>query len=58
MTSSSLLIPEQRIKELEQQLVEMEKKVAFFEAVVEALKRDYGVTIVKKPRGKPSKGKR
>ncbi|WP_155971250.1 IS3 family transposase [Xenorhabdus nematophila] len=48
MTSSSSLTPEQRIKELEQQLVEMEKKAEFFEAVVDVLKRDYGVTVGKK----------
>ncbi|KHD27023.1 transposase [Xenorhabdus nematophila] len=58
MTSSSSLTPEQRIKELEQQLVEMEKKAEFFEAVVDVLKRDYGVTVVKKPRGKSSKRKK
>ncbi len=58
MTSSSSLIPEQRIKELEQQLTEMEKKAEFFEAVVEVLKRDYGVTVVKKPRGKSFRRKK
>ncbi|MBD2812774.1 hypothetical protein ID853_18325 [Xenorhabdus sp. Vera] len=58
MTSSSSLTPEQRIKELEQQLTEMEKKAEFFEAVVEVLKRDYGVTVVKKPRGKSFRRKK
>ncbi|CAM3256228.1 transposase [Xenorhabdus nematophila ATCC 19061] len=58
MTSSSSLTPEQRIKELEQQLTEMEKKAEFFEAVVEVLKRDNGVTIVKKPRGKSFRRKK
>ncbi len=58
MTSSSSLTPEQRIKELEQQLTEMEKKAEFFEAVVEVLKRDYGVTTVKKPRGKSFRRKK
>ncbi|PHM39711.1 transposase [Xenorhabdus miraniensis] len=58
MTTSSSLTPEQRIKELEQQLTEMEKKAEFFEAVVEVLKRDYGVSIVKKPRGRLSKRKK
>ncbi|MBA0018490.1 IS3 family transposase [Xenorhabdus nematophila] len=48
MTSSSSLTPEQHIKELEQQLTEMEKKAEFFEAVVDVLKRDYGVTVGKK----------
>lgn len=49
--------PEQRIKELEQQLAQVQQKADFFEAVVEVLKRDYGVSVVKKPRGKPSKRK-
>ncbi len=58
MTSSSSLTPEQHIKELEQQLTEMEKKAEFFEAVVDVLKRDYGVTVVKKPRGKSFRRKK
>ncbi len=41
--------PEQRIKELEQQLAQAQQKAEFFEAVVDVLKRDYGVSIVKKP---------
>lgn len=49
--------PEQRIKELEQQLVQVQQKADFFEAVVDVLKRDYGVSVVKKPRGKSSKRK-
>ncbi|WP_429113599.1 IS3 family transposase [Aeromonas rivipollensis] len=40
--------PEQRIKELEQQLALMSQKAQFFEAVVDVLKNDYGVSIVKK----------
>ncbi|MGN5054684.1 IS3 family transposase [Aeromonas veronii] len=40
--------PEQRIKELEQQLVLMSQKAQFFEAVVDVLKNDYGVSIGKK----------
>ena len=47
--------PEQRIKELEQQLKEAQLKAAFFEAVVGVLKRDYGVQIGKKPAGKSSR---
>jgi len=47
--------PEQRIKELERQLVETQQKADFFEAVVDVLKRDYGVSIVKKPRATSSK---
>lgn len=46
--------PEQRIKELEQQLAQTQQKAEFFEAVVDVLKRDYGVSVVKKPRGKSS----
>lgn len=49
--------PEQRIKELEQQLAQVQQKADFFEAVVDVLKRDYGVSVVKKPRGKSSKRK-
>lgn len=52
------LTPEQRIKELEQQLEVMSQKAQFFEAVVDVLKNDYGVSIVKKRPGKSSrKGK-
>ena len=52
------LTPEQRIKELEQQLEVMRQKAQFFEAVVDVLKNDYGVTVVKKRPGKSSrKGK-
>ena len=49
------LTPEQRIKELEQQLAETQRKAEFFEAVVDVLKRDYGVSIAKKHRGRSSK---
>jgi len=55
MSEPSLLTPEQRIKELERQLADTQQRAEFFEAVVEVLKRDYGVSLVKKPRGKPSK---
>ncbi len=48
----SPLTPEQRIKELEQQLIETQQKADFFEAVVDVLKRDYGVRVTKKHRGK------
>ncbi|GLZ89379.1 transposase [Metapseudomonas resinovorans] len=52
------LTPEQRIKELEKQLELANQKAQFFEAVVEVLKHDYGVSIVKKRPGKSSrKGK-
>ncbi len=49
---------EQRIKELEQQLQLMSQKAQFFEAVVEVLKNDYGVSIVKKRPGKSSRSGR
>ena len=49
------LTPEQRIKELEVQLKEAQEKAQFFEAVVNVLKRDYGVKVAKKPVGKSSK---
>lgn len=55
------LTPEQRIKDLEVQLKEAREKSKFFEAVIDVLKKDYGVRVVKKPVGKssrksPSKG--
>jgi len=50
--------PEQRIKELEQQLAQVQQKADFFEAVIDVLKRDYGVSVVKKPQGTSSKRKR
>lgn len=58
VTDPKNLTPEQRIKELEQQLQFMSQKAQFFEAVVDVLKEDYGVSIVKKRPGKSSrKGK-
>ncbi|WAG80854.1 IS3 family transposase [Metapseudomonas furukawaii] len=42
------LTPEQRIKELEKQLELASQKAQFFEAVVDVLKNDYGVSIGKK----------
>lgn len=49
------LTPEQRIKQLEVQLKEANQKAALFEAMLEVLKRDYGVKVVKKPLGKSSR---
>lgn len=46
------LTPEQRIKELEEQLALANQKAQFFEAVVDVLKNDYGVSVVKKRPGK------
>ena len=59
--NSQALTPEQRIKELEVQLKEAQEKSRFFAAVIDVLKKDYGVRVVKKPVGKssrksPSKG--
>lgn len=50
--------PEQRIKELEKQLADTQQKAEFFEAVVDVLKKDYGVRVTKKRPGKSSKRKR
>ncbi|AXS79271.1 IS3 family transposase [Dechloromonas sp. HYN0024] len=49
--SVTSLTPEQRIKELEVQLKEAREKSQFFEAVIDVLKKDYGVRVVKKPVG-------
>ena len=48
------LTPEQRIKELEQQLDEANQKAQFFESVVDVLQKDYGCRVVKKRSGKSS----
>lgn len=47
--------PQQRIKELEVQLKLANEKAQLFEAVVEVLKKDYGVRVVKKPSGGSSR---
>lgn len=49
------LTPEQQIKALEVQLRAAEEKARLFEAVIDVLKKDYGVKIVKKPSGKSSR---
>ena len=55
MNKSDLpLTPEQRIKELEQQLDEANQKAQFFESVVDVLQKDYGCRVVKKRSGKSS----
>lgn len=46
--------PEQRIKELEQQLADTKLKADFFEAVVKVMEDDYGVRLSKKRKGKLS----
>jgi transposase len=50
--SPTALTPEQQIKELQTQLKQAQQKAEFFEAVVDVLKKDYGVRVVKKPSGK------
>lgn len=50
------LTPEQRIKQLEVQLRESNEKAQLFEAVIDILKKDYGIAV-KKPLGKPSRKK-
>ena len=55
VTDPKDLTPEQRIKELEQQLQFTSQKAQFFEAVVDVLGKDYGVSIVKKRPGKSSR---
>lgn len=53
--SSSQLTPEQqRIKQLEAELRDAREKANFFEAVVDVLRKDYGIVPVKKPSGKSS----
>ena len=47
-TTQTELTPEQRIKELEQQLAEEKLKAQFFEGVVKVMKEDFGVSLTKK----------
>ncbi len=54
-THSQKPTPAQRIKELEAQLREARDKFQFFEAVIDVLKKDYGVHVVKMPAGKSSR---
>lgn len=49
------LTPEQQIKALQVQLREANEKAQLFEAVLDVLKKDYGVRVVKKPSGKSSR---
>lgn len=55
VTTPKELTSGQRIKELEQLLQVMSQKDQFFESVVDVLKKDYGITIVKKQPGKSSR---
>ena len=50
--------PEQRIKELEQQLEETQLKADFFEAVVKVMDRDFGVKLSKKRKAELLRKKR
>jgi len=52
--SPAVLTPEQQIKALEVQLKEANEKARLFEAVLDVLKKDYGVPV-KKPFGKSSR---
>ncbi len=49
------LTPEQQIKALQVQLAEAQGKAKLFEAVIDVLRKDYGVRVVKKPSGKSSR---
>lgn len=51
---SKPLTPEQRFKELETQLREAQEKAALFEAVLDVMRKDYGITV-KKPSGRSSR---
>ena len=55
MNEANKLTPEQRIKELETELTETKRKAEFFEHMIMVLKRDYGVSVSKKPLAKRSK---
>jgi len=47
--------PEQQIKALQVQLKDANEKARLFEAMLDVLKKDYGVRVVKKPLGKSSR---
>lgn len=49
------LTPEQQIKALQVQLKLANEKARLFEAMLDVLKKDYGVRVVKKPLGKSSR---
>ena len=57
VVESKQLTPEQRIKQLEQELEDTKLKAQFFEAIVDVLDKDFGVRITKKQRDRLSKGK-
>jgi transposase len=49
------LTPELQIKALQVELAQAQEKARLFEAVLDVLKKDYGVRVVKKPSGKSLK---
>lgn len=53
--NTGALTPEQQIKALQVQLAQAQEKARLFEAVIDMLRKDYGVRIVKKPLGKSSR---
>lgn len=53
--STKPLTPEQQIKALQVELAQAKERAQFFEAVVDVLKKDYGVRVVKMPVGKSSR---
>lgn len=52
---ATALTPEQQIKALQVELAQAQQRAKFFEAVVDVLKKDYGVRVVKKPVSKSSR---
>lgn len=52
------LTPEQRIRELEELLELVTQKAEFLDAVVNVLKNDYGISVIKKRPGKSSRKNR
>ena len=53
--NTGALTPEQQIKALQVQLAQAQEKAKLFEAVIDMLRKDYGVRVVKKPLGKFSR---
>jgi transposase len=52
---ASPLTPEQQIKALQVQLKEANEKAQLFEAMLDVIKKEYGVRLTKKPSGKSCK---
>ena len=53
-TPKQPLTPEQRIKELETQLKHANEKAQLFEAMLDVIRKEYGVKLPKKPSGESS----